>query len=188
MNSADASLCPPPRIALGGGSAPAPNAPASARTAVSQGRAAAEGGGRALASPRGFNRTAARKTVLSRHAQALPGRVAWTARLCGNAPAADVEAAVQWFETIGARVDEAAPAFDGVSALFKRCHGAECARSSGGVFCFSVAHRSRLHPCGMAILVLALALLLAPDDGSPMVEAPISPLAFKQQLSALSHR
>lgn len=39
----------------------------------------------------------------------------------------------------------------------------------------------------MATLVLALALLFAPDDGSAMVEAPISRLAFTQNLISLSH-
>jgi hypothetical protein len=124
-------VCAPPRRSLGGGSAPEPKGPPSARSAVSQGRAAAEGGAAAASPRRGFNRTAALKTVVARQAQALPTRVAWTVELARGQEGlgAACEAAAGWFEGVGARVDNATPGFGDTSALLQRCHGNECARA-----------------------------------------------------------
>ncbi len=133
----NAGVCPPPRLSLAGGSAPKPSGPPGARSAVSQGRAAAEGGG--VSPPRGFNRTAVPKTAVARQAQALPARVAWSVELSpGHERLATVcQAAAEWFEGVGARVDKATPALSNPSTLLQRCHGTECRRARC-VFCNSL--------------------------------------------------
>ena len=131
------SVCPPPRLSLVGGSAPKPSGVPCARSAVSQGRAAAEGGG--MSPTRGFNRTTVPKAMIARHAQALPGRVAWSVELSpGHETLATAcQAAAEWFEGVGARVDKACPALSNQSTLLQRCHGTECGRAR-------CAFRSRL--------------------------------------------
>ncbi len=123
------AVCPPPRLSLVGGSAPKPSGVPCARSAVSQGRAAAEGGG--VSPPRGFNRTAVPKTAVARQAQALPGRVAWSVELSPSHEtlATVCQAAAEWFEGVGARVDKACPALSNPSTLLQRCHGTECGRA-----------------------------------------------------------
>ena len=125
----NAGVCPPPRLSLAGCSAPEPSGPPCARSAVSQGRAAAEGGG--VSPPSGFNRTAVPKTVLARQAQALPTRVAWSVELSpGDETLAKAcQTAAEWFKGVGARVDRATPALCNASTLLQRCHGNECGRA-----------------------------------------------------------